>query len=98
MMMKTHVPRLASLVCAVLLGALLVGLPSLADDVRVRRAEGAVHGFLTMRTLAGDRIADGELTQLADGGRVTARMTFHFRDGSVYDDTTAFSQRQTFHL
>src|SRR5262245_50523146 len=95
--MKTARPRSGCAVAApfcVLLGCLSV----LADDVPVRRAEGVLHGFLALRTLAGDKIADGELTQFADGDRVTARLTFRFRDGSVYDDTTVFSQRGTFRL
>jgi hypothetical protein len=32
------------------------------------------------------------------GYRVTSRVVFHFRDGSLDDDTTVFSQRGTFWL
>jgi hypothetical protein len=57
-----------------------------------------MHGFLALRTLDGKRLADGEMTQVAEGGRVTSRLIFHFKDGSVYDDTTIFSQRGAFRL
>jgi hypothetical protein len=69
-----------------------------ADQVPVRHVEGLMHGFLALRTLDGKRIADGEMTQVAEGDRVTGRLIFRFKDGSVYDDTTIFTQRGTFRL
>jgi len=69
-----------------------------ANQVSVRHAEGLVHGFLVLRTLNGDRLADGDLTQSALGDRVTTRLMFRFRDGSVYDETTVFSQHGVFRL
>jgi hypothetical protein len=63
-----------------------------ADPVTVRYAEGQVHGFLTLRTLDGAIIASGDLTQTDHGGRVTSELVFHFKDGSVQDETTVFSQ------
>ena len=69
-----------------------------ADQVPVRHMEGLMHGFLALRTLDGKRLADGEMTQVAEGDRVTSRLIFRFRDGSVYDDTTIFSQRGAFRL
>jgi hypothetical protein len=69
-----------------------------AEQVRVRHMEGLMHGFLALRTLDGKRLADGELTQVAEGDRVTSRLIFRFKDGSVYDDTTIFSQRGAFRL
>jgi hypothetical protein len=66
--------------------------------VRVRHAEGLAHGFLVMRTLEGKVIAHGDLTQHASGTRVTSRMNFRFRDGSLQDETTVFSQRDSFRL
>src|SRR5205823_898061 len=60
--------------------------------------EGLMHGFLALRTLDGKRLADGEMTQVPEGDRVTSRLIFRFKDGSVYDDTTIFSQRGAFRL
>src|SRR6266568_4986374 len=60
--------------------------------------EGLMHGFLALRTLQGTRLADGEMTQVAEGDRVTGHLIFRFKDGSVYDDTTIFTQRDKFRL
>src|SRR6266487_6430404 len=70
----------------------------LADTIPVRHTEGLMHGFLVLRTLEGKAIADGQLTQDARGDRVTTHLIFRFKDGSVYEDTTIFSQRGTFRL
>jgi len=69
-----------------------------AESVVVRHPEGVSHGFLVLRTLNGKPIADGESTQVAQGDRLTNRMWFRFTDGSIYDETTVFSQRGTFKL
>jgi hypothetical protein len=68
------------------------------DSIAVRSTEGQVHGFLTLRTLDGALIADGDLTQAARGATVTTRLVFHFKDGSLQDETTVFSQRGSFHI
>jgi hypothetical protein len=64
----------------------------------VRYVEGTLHGFLSLRGQDGRVIAAGELSQVAHGSQVTARLTFHFRDGSLDDETTVFSQRGSFRL
>jgi hypothetical protein len=69
-----------------------------AATVDVRHAEGLVHGFLVLRTLGGDTLADGDLIQVARGDRVTSRLVFRFKDASVHDETAVFSQRGTFRL
>jgi hypothetical protein len=68
------------------------------EPVRVRHTEGLVHGFLSLRTLDGTLLADGDLLQSAVGSRVTSRLVFHFKDGSLHDETAVFSQRQQFRL
>jgi len=70
----------------------------LAEPVAVRYAEGMVHGFLVLRSLEGKVLAQGDLTQTAHGGRVTSRLLFHFRDGSIQDETVVYSQRRNFRL
>jgi len=71
---------------------------ALAEPVRVRHQEGLVHGFLTVRTLDGALVANGDLIQRAAGARVTTRLTFRFRDGSTREETTVFSQQGRFRL
>jgi|SRR5712692_1072400 hypothetical protein len=69
-----------------------------AAPVAVRHTEGLVHGFLVLRTLEGSTLADGDLIQVARGDRVTSRLVFRFKDGSVHDETAIFSQRHNFRL
>jgi hypothetical protein len=38
------------------------------------------------------------LIQAARGDRVTSRVVFHFKDGSIHDETAVYSQRQRFRL
>jgi hypothetical protein len=86
-------------VLAAAIGAALICPDALmGEQVRVRHVEGLVHGFLALRTLDGSLLADGDLLQTASGTRVTSRLIFHFKDGSLHDETAVFSQRQQFRL
>src|SRR5579875_1132580 len=81
----------------VLAAALLSGnLP--ADPVPVLHPQGSSHGFLIVKTVDGTRIATGDATEIVHGDRVTSRVIFRFRDGSIDDDTTVFVQRGVFRL
>jgi hypothetical protein len=73
-----------------------IALP--AETVAVRYREGVGHGFLVLRTPDGKPLADGDSTQVVRGDLVTSKMSFKFADGSVYEETTIFSQRGTFQL
>ena len=70
----------------------------LAELVTVRHMEGTVRGFLALRTLEGKTLAAGDLIQTVKGDRLVSRLVFHFKDGSVDDETTVFSQRGNFRL
>jgi hypothetical protein len=69
-----------------------------AESVAVRYTEGVSRGFLIVRTQDGKQIAEGDSSQVATGDRVTSRMTFRFKDGSIEDETTVFSQHGAFRL
>src|SRR5438094_8965016 len=69
-----------------------------AEQVPVRHKEGLMHGFLALRTLEGKKLADGEMTQVAEGNRLTADLIFRFKDGSLYEDKTVFTQKGSFQL
>ena len=71
---------------------------ALDAQVAVRYREGLIHGFLELSTLDGKILADGEQTQIAQGDRVTTHLVFRFKDGSVHEETTVFSQHQNFKL
>jgi hypothetical protein len=83
----------------VLTGAAILQGPCLeAQPIGVHQTEGAVHGFLSLSSLDGAVIADGDFEQTTQGSRVTSRTIFHFKDGSLQDETTVFSQNSYFHL
>ncbi|HEX4826481.1 MAG TPA: hypothetical protein VFV19_19440 [Candidatus Polarisedimenticolaceae bacterium] len=69
-----------------------------AEPVAVRHVEGLVHGFLVLRDLDGKAIADGDLVQVAKGHRVTTRLSFRFRDGSLHEETAVWSENGHFQL
>lgn len=76
-------------------------LPSgalLAAQVSVRHMEGTAHGFLVLRNDQRKELAEGELIQVIKRHRVISELTFHFKDGSLDDETTIFSQRGNFRL
>ena len=84
-----------------LASALLVmchAAPSWAGPIPVRYAEGVTHGFLVVRSAAGDVIAEGDLLQVARPEGVESRLVFRFRDGSAYEETAVFSQQRVFTL
>ncbi len=70
----------------------------LAESVAVRYPEGVVRGFLVLRALDGSVLANGDEIQFSRGDRVTTRLVFHFRDGSLQDETTVYSERGRFQL
>lgn len=71
---------------------------SSAEPIRVRYPEGTAHGFLALRNMQGKLLASGDLIETVEGSRVTTRLVFHFKDGSLDDETTVFSQHGTFRL
>jgi hypothetical protein len=64
----------------------------------VRHMEGTIHGFLALRSTEGRMLAVGDLFQVVRRDRVTSRLLFRFKDGSVDDETAVFSQRSNFQL
>lgn len=93
------IERARSRLLAVLLACALLQPGALpAAPVAVRYVEGVLHGFLVLRTLEGNTLADGDLTQVAHGNRVTSHLVFRFKDGSIHEETVVFSQRHSFRL
>ena len=68
------------------------------QSLPVVHPEGLVHGFLTLKTLDGKALADGDLIQNVRGDRVTSRLLFRFRDGSTHEETVVYAQQPRFRL
>ena len=87
-------------------GAALLGLVVLlgassaprAEPVAVRFVEGVTRGFLTVHALDGKSLGQGDISQVAHGGRVESRMVLRFQDGSLHDEQVAFTQDKSFAL
>jgi hypothetical protein len=71
-----------------------------AEDsgVSVRYREGIARGFLVLRSQTGAILASGEFSQIPRGDTIKLRLVFHFRDGSLDDDTAVYAQKSTFRL
>jgi hypothetical protein len=91
-----HGRPMSVIFCAVLGSAIIATLH--AEPIPVRHPQGSAHGFVVLKTTEGVPIATGDVTQIIHGDRVTSRVTFRFRDGSLDDDITVFSQRRVFRL
>jgi len=75
----------------------LVCSPADSAPVAVRFPEGIAHGFLLLRSLAGEIIGHGEMTQVVkEGDQVEGRLVFTFKDGSLHDEKVIFSQQRAF--
>ena len=85
-------------VISVLVSALLWCAAASAEPVAVRYTEGVTRGFPVLRSVKGERLAQGDFVQVAKGDRVESRMVFKFKDGSLYDETVVFSQNDVFML
>jgi hypothetical protein len=75
------------------------GQPASAEPVSVRFPEGLTRGFLVVRSVAGDVIGQGELSQVVkEADLVESRLVFTFKDGSLHDEKVAFSQKRVLTL
>ncbi len=78
--------------------AILLGPAASAEQISVRHIQVPMHRFMVARSEAGKIIASGEFSQLVQGDEVTMRLTYHFVDGSIDDETTTYQQQGTFRL
>jgi hypothetical protein len=69
-----------------------------AEPVRVRFTEGVTRGFLAIRTSQGELIGHGELRQKPRGDEIDSRLLLQFKNGSVHDEVTTYSQRGVLRL
>ena len=99
--------RLAMLLACALLFLLVMpegfsgALPSSTETAvppKVLHLEGLLHGFLVLRSLEGEVLAEGEITQVAHGDRLKITLVFHFKDTSLYQEDVVFSQHRVFRV
>ena len=78
--------------------AVALSMLAMAEPIKVRHPEGTLHGFLALSTDQGQVLADGDLVEIVRGNRVTTRLVFRFKDGSLDDETAVYTQRGVFRL
>jgi len=84
-----------------ILGLLVLGAAMstlVAAPIPVRFSEGSIHGFLALRSIDGKLVAEGDLLQIARGGKFEKRMVFHFKDGSMLEESVVFTQQIVYTL
>ena len=72
--------------------------PLEAAPIEVRLVEGTAHGLLLVRSVSGEIVGHGDFLQAAHSDRVESRLVLRFKDGSLHDETIAFSQQRVFSL
>jgi hypothetical protein len=85
----------AGLVAIALLGT---SYSTQGQELKLRYRTASEHGFVILRDAAGAILASGELTQVPTRQRIRIHVVFHFRDGSIDDETTLYSQGETIRL
>ena len=69
-----------------------------AEPIPVTHIQLPRHASMVARSENGKIIARVEFTETVQGDEVTMRLTYHFVDGSIDDETTTYRQQGTFRL
>jgi hypothetical protein len=69
-----------------------------AQQIPVKHIQLPRHEFMVARSETGQNLARVEFTETVQGDEVTMRLTYHFLDGSLDDETTIYRQQGTFQL
>ncbi|MGI4758646.1 MAG: hypothetical protein ACRYGF_17570 [Janthinobacterium lividum] len=77
---------------------LLVTGAAAAEPLEVKHHQGEVHAFLAIRSDEGKLLGMADVVNVSTGKTWQSRLTIHFRDGSVDDDTTVYTQTSVFRL
>ena len=81
-----------------LLGFALLPQVLVATPITVKNREGTYHGFVVLRSADGKMLATGDALQTLKGDRVYSELLLHFKDGSLHDEKTVFTQGHQFRL
>jgi hypothetical protein len=77
---------------------LAVSTAASAEPIAVQTPEAPIYGVLSLSAVNGAVLAHGELVQTLTRDGVQSRLTFRFRDGSLYDEVTTFTQAKVFRV
>jgi hypothetical protein len=84
-------------IAVIMVIAAVVSTPVNAGPVAVKFSEGMTHGFLLVRSLAGEILGQGEMIQtLKEDDLIENQLVFRFKDGSLHDERVTFTQQRVF--
>ncbi len=89
---------ISPIVLAVMFLALADVRRASAEPIPVKEVQGAMSGFLVLKSPDGRVIAVGDEVDTVDGDKVRSRLTFRFRDGSIDDEVSVYTQDAVFRL
>jgi hypothetical protein len=69
---------------------MMLSTAALAEPVSARHIQRPMYRFMVARSESGTILATGEFSQVVQGDEVTMRLTYHFVDGSIDDETTTY--------
>ena len=69
-----------------------------AAPVPVLYPEGSLHGFVVLKDAAGAVLTYGDQVVKAQGQAMNCRMTFHFPDGSFFEEQVTYTQQGVFRM
>ncbi|MBE7157147.1 MAG: hypothetical protein INR62_01705 [Rhodospirillales bacterium] len=69
-----------------------------ADPIQAKHKQGSNHAFILLKDQTGRLIALGDHISITEGNQVNSRLTFHFKDGSLDDETTVYRQTSVLQL
>jgi len=98
MINNTKKTGILDLIFLIAVAAAACGPKALCDPIQAKHVQGTVHAYLAMHSEDGKVVAVGDLFQVVRGDRVNAHVIFHFKDGSIDDETSVFTQRGNLHL
>jgi len=85
-------------ICFVLFAGVLWIQSAWAEPIPAQEKQGAVSAFVVLKSADGKVIAVADQIQTVLGNQVHSRLTFHFLDGSIDDETSVFTQGRTYQL
>lgn len=81
----------------IILIVVLTYSPADASSIPVRFPEGIAHGYLLVRSLVGEIIGHGEMTQVVkEGDLLESHLVLNFKNGSLHEEVVTFSQQHVF--
>jgi hypothetical protein len=94
-----HRVRGTSIAAVIIVIAVLTCWTAEAAPVAVRLPERAVHAHLLLRSLSGETIGEGDVTQVVKARDVVeSHLVLRFKDGSLHDEKVVFSQQRVFKM